>query len=83
GTQRAHVDAGARVEHVGEQKANDDGNRGNDFEVQNRLQTDATELFRVPHTCDADNQRRDHDRDDDHLDQADKDVTRWLEDITD
>src|SRR5690606_38661478 len=57
GTQRAHVDAGTRVEQVGQDQADDDGNRGHDFEVDDGLQADAAEHLRIAYTRDTDDQR--------------------------
>ncbi|MNP03342.1 hypothetical protein D3C76_952250 [compost metagenome] len=82
-TQGAHVDSGARLEHVGQQQADDDGDGGDDLEVEDGLQADAAELLRVAHAGDADHQRCDHDRYHDHLDQADEDVAGRLQDIAD
>jgi len=64
-------------------RADHDGDGGDDFEVKDGFDTDAPELFRVTDTGNADDQRRNHNRDHDHLDQADKDIARWLQHITD
>ena len=39
--------------------------------------------FSFPNTGDSDNQRRNHDRDNDHLDQTDKDIAGRLQNVTD
>ncbi|MNC33922.1 hypothetical protein D3C75_823340 [compost metagenome] len=83
GTQGAHVDAGARVEQVGQHQAHDDGDGGHHFEVDDGLQADAAQFLRVANPGDTHDQRRNHDRDDDHLDQANEDVTSGLEDVAD
>jgi hypothetical protein len=83
GTQGAHVDAGARVEQVGQHQADDDGDGGDDFEVDDGLQADAAQFLRVANSGDADDQRGNHDRDHDHLDQADKDIACRLQDVAD
>ncbi|MCY1438770.1 hypothetical protein D9M71_549830 [compost metagenome] len=81
--QGAHVDADARMEQVGQQQADDDGDGGDDLEIENGLQADAAKLLGVAHAGDADDQRGDHDRYDDHLDQADEDVAGRLQDVAD
>ncbi len=83
GTEGAHVDARARMEHVGQQQADDNGDGGDDLEVDDGLEADASQLLRIADTGDADHQRGNDNRDHDHLDQADKDVARRLQDITD
>ena len=83
GTQGTHVDASAWVEQVGEQQAHHDGDGGDDFEVEDGFDADTTELFRVAYTGNADDQRRNHNRDHDHLDQADKDIARRLQHVAD
>ena len=52
--QGAHVDAGARVEHVGQHQPDDDGDSGEDFEIDDRLQADTPELLGVAHAGNAD-----------------------------
>ncbi|MCY1395908.1 hypothetical protein D9M71_108640 [compost metagenome] len=81
--QGAHVDAGAGLEEVGQQQADHDRHRGDDLEVEDGLQADAAELLGVAHAGDADHQRSDDDRDDDHLDHADEDIARRLQDVGD
>lgn len=83
GTQGTHVDARAWVEQVGQQQTNHDGDGGDHFEVKDGFDADTPELLRVTDTGNADDQRGDHNRDHDHLDQADKDIARWLQHIAD
>ncbi|MNS13264.1 hypothetical protein D3C72_448530 [compost metagenome] len=71
------------MEQVGQQQADDDGDRGHHFEVDDGLQADAAQFLRVANPGDTHDQRRNHDRDDDHLDQANEDVTSGLEDVAD
>jgi hypothetical protein len=73
----------ARVEQVGQHQADHDGDGGDDFEVDDGLQADAPEFLRIAHAGDADDQRGNHDRDHDHLDQADKDIACRLQDVAD
>ncbi|MNF33664.1 hypothetical protein D3C84_144840 [compost metagenome] len=81
--QGAHVDAGTRVEQVGQQQADNDGDGGDDFEIDDRLQANPPEFLGVAHAGNADNQGRDDDRDHDHLDQTDKDIACRLQDVAD
>lgn len=83
GTQGAHVDAGAGLEQVGQQQADDDGDGGDDLEVDDGLQADAAKLLRVADAGDADHQRGNHDRHHDHLDQTDEDVAGRLQHVGD
>ena len=83
GTQGAHVDAGTRMEHVGQHQTDDDGDGGDDLEVDDGLEADAAEFLRVTDARNTDDQRRDHDRDHDHLDQTDKDIACWLQNVAD
>ncbi len=83
GAQGAHVDARARVKHIGQHQADENGDGGDDLEIENGLETDAPQLLRVADTGDADHQRGNDNRDHDHLDQADEDITRWLQHVAD
>ncbi|MNF61221.1 hypothetical protein D3C84_428570 [compost metagenome] len=83
GTQGAHVDAGAGLEEVRQQQADHYRHGGHHLEVDDGLQADAAELLGVAHAGDADDERGDDDRNDDHLDQADEDVAGRLQDVGD
>ena len=54
--QRAHVDPGARVEHVGQHQADQNRDGGHHLEVKNGFKTDATQLLRITNACNPDNQ---------------------------
>src|SRR5471030_2236385 len=56
GTQGTHVDASAWVEQVGQQQTDHDGDGGDHFEVKDGFDADATELLRVTHAGDANDQ---------------------------
>ncbi|MNV10167.1 hypothetical protein D3C71_1006810 [compost metagenome] len=71
------------MEQVGQQQADDDGDGGDDFKVKDGFEADAAELLRITDAGNTDDQRRDHDRDHNHLDQTDKDIARWLQDVAD
>ncbi len=81
--QCAHVDAGARMEHVGQHQAHQNRDSGHDFEIQNGLETDTPQLLGIAHACNADDQRGDNDRDNDHLDQTNEDIACGLQDVSD
>ncbi|MCY1360040.1 hypothetical protein D9M69_466480 [compost metagenome] len=81
--QGAHVDAGTRMEQVGQQQADHDGDGGDDFEVDDGLEADAPQLLGVTDAGNADDQRGNDDRDHDHLDQTDKDIACRLQDVAD
>ncbi|MCY1398107.1 hypothetical protein D9M71_131330 [compost metagenome] len=83
GTQGAHIDAGTWMEHVSQHQADHDRDGGHHLEIDNGFQADAAQLLRVTDTGDTDNQRGNHDRDDNHLDQPDENITGRLQDITD
>ncbi len=83
GAQGAHVDARARVEHVGQQQADHDGDGGDDLEVDDGLETDAPQLLGIADPGNTDHQRGNDNRDDDHLDQADKDIACRLQHVAD
>ena len=83
GAQGAHVDARARVEHVGQYQADHNGDGGDDLEVDDGLEADTPQLLGVADPGNADHQRGNDNRDNDHLDQADKDITCRLQDVAD
>src|SRR3546814_11254498 len=57
--------------------------RSDDFEVEDSLETDTPELLGVANPGNTDDQRGNHNRDHDHLDQTDKDVACRLQYIAD
>ncbi|MND75282.1 hypothetical protein D3C80_668940 [compost metagenome] len=83
GTQGTHVDTGTRMEQVGQHQADHDRDGGDHLEVNDGLEADTAEFFRIANPGDTHDQRRNHDRDDDHLDQANEDVTCRLQDVAD
>ncbi|MNN19718.1 hypothetical protein D3C81_1329710 [compost metagenome] len=83
GTQGTHVDTGTRMEQVGQDQTDHDRDGGDHLEVNDGLEADTAEFFRIANPGDTHDQRRNHDRDDDHLDQANEDITSRLQDVAD
>ena len=73
------VHAGARLHHVDHDQANQQGDGGNDFEVQQRVAAGLADRLHALHASDAADHGTEDDRGDDHFDQLDKAVTQWLE----
>ena len=79
--------ARAGLEDVDEDEAEEQGDRRRDFEVDDRLQSDAAHRLQIAGPGDADDQRGEHERRDDHLDHAQErvgqrlhaDAERWPE----
>ncbi len=83
GAQCAHVDAGARMEHVGQHQPHQNRDSGHDFKIENGLETDTSQLLGIAHARDADDQRGDNDGNNDHLDQTNEDIACGLQDVGD
>ncbi|MNE15895.1 hypothetical protein D3C80_1088200 [compost metagenome] len=81
GRQLVQVNVGAAADPRGKGKhqADDQGDGGQDFEVDHRFQADAPDLFQVAGTGDAADHHAEHDQPDQHLDQLDEAVTEGFE----
>src|SRR5476651_578964 len=81
GVQGSHVDvhAGARLHDVNHDQTDQQGDGGNNFEVQQRVATGFANRFHALHASDAADNGAEDDRGDDHFDQLDEAVTQWLE----
>ncbi|VVN33848.1 hypothetical protein PS624_04990 [Pseudomonas fluorescens] len=84
GVQGGDVDvhAGARLHNVDHDQTDQQGNGGNDFEVQQRVAAGLAHGFHVLHAGDAADNGTEDDRGDDHFDQFDEPVTQRLEGYT-
>ena len=76
---RIDIEAGARLEQIHHQQADQQRHARYDFEVQDRLDADAADLLHVGDTGDAHHHGQKNDRRDQHLNQADKAVAQRLE----
>ncbi|MOA34091.1 hypothetical protein D3C78_1554390 [compost metagenome] len=74
-----NVGAAADPRGKGKHQADDQGNGGQDFEVDHRFQADPSDLFQVARTGDTADHDTEHDQPDEHLDQLDKAVTQGFE----
>ena len=72
-------DAVAGPIHVDHDETQQQGSRRNNFEVHQRLDADARELFHVAHFRDADDHRGEDDRLDHHFDQLDEQIAERLQ----
>ena len=81
GVQRARVDvhADAGLERIGQDDADQQGEGGDDLEVDHRLDADPADLLQVAGLRDAQHDDAEHDRGDDHLDQLDEPVAKRLQ----
>ena len=73
-----HVHADAGLKDIDHDQANDQRNRGEDLEIDERLQSDAADLLHILHAGDAMHDGAEDDRRDEHLDQLDKHVAQRL-----
>ena len=69
-----HGQADTGFADVDREQADDQGERGDDFEVDEGFQADAADAFEVSMPGDADDERGEDERGDDGLDEAKKDV---------
>ncbi len=74
--------AGARLHDVDHDQTDQQGNGGDDFEVQQRIAAGLADRFHVLHAGDAADNGTEDDRCDDHFDQFDEPVTQRLEGYT-
>ena len=77
GVERVDIDihAGAGLPQIDDDKADDQGQRGHDLEIDQRLDADPADLLHVLHAGDAVDDGAEDDRGDQHLDQLDEQVT--------
>ncbi|MNT65915.1 hypothetical protein D3C72_2039380 [compost metagenome] len=78
GVQGADVDvhAGARLDHVDHDKADDQGDGRDNFEVEQRVATGLAHRLHALHASDAADHGAEDDRGNDHFDQFDEPVTQ-------
>lgn len=67
---RVGVESGARCKHIGHDEADEQRERGDDFEIDERLGPDSTDFLEVTHAGEADDHGREDDRCNQHLHQA-------------
>ena len=79
--QLRHINAATRLEDVGQGNPQHDRHGGDHFKIDNGFRADSAQLLRVANAGNPDNQRRDNNRNDDHLDQVDKDIARRRQEI--
>jgi hypothetical protein len=75
---RVDVHAGARLQQVHQHQADEQGDGGEDLEVQQGQAAGLADLLHVLHAGDAQHHGAEDDRGDDHLDQLDEAVTQRL-----
>ncbi|MNC39186.1 hypothetical protein D3C75_878290 [compost metagenome] len=71
--------ASARLDHVDDDEADDQGDGGDDFKVQQRVAAGLADRLHALHAGDAADHGAEDDRGDDHLDQFDEAVTQGFE----
>ena len=72
------VHAGAGLQGVGDDQADDERQRRNHLEIDQRLEADAADLLHVLHAGDAMHDGAEDDRRDDHLDRLDEGIAQRL-----
>ena len=70
--------AGARLDQIGDYKADDQGNGRQHLEIHQGLDSDTPDLLEVAHVRYADHDREKNDRADDHLDERDECIAERL-----
>ena len=80
GVERAGIDvhAGAGLPQIDDDQPDDQGHRGHDLEVDQRLDADPADLLHVLHAGDAVDDGAEDDRRDQHLDQLDERIAERL-----
>jgi hypothetical protein len=73
-----HVHADAGLKDIDHDQANDQRKRGDDLEINQRLQPDAADLLQILHAGDAVHDGAEDDWGDEHLDQLDEPVAERL-----
>ncbi|MNX95806.1 hypothetical protein D3C86_1280960 [compost metagenome] len=76
---RVHVHARAGLEHVGQHDAQRQCDGGDDLEVDHRLDADPAHLLQLAGAADAGHHHAEHDGANQHLDQLDEGIAKWLE----
>ena len=74
-----HREPGARLEDVHERQAEEQRDRRRHLEIDDRLQPDAAHRLQIAGAGDADDERREQQRRDDHLDHAQERVGERLD----
>ena len=75
---RIGVDAGAGLEHVHHDQADDQRQASQELEINQRLEANAADLFHVAHLGDTSHHGREDDRRDHHADQLDERIAERL-----
>ena len=73
-----HMQAHAGLQHIDDCQAQHQRQRGDQFEIAQRIEADAADATQIVHAGDAQHHRTEDDRRDDHLDQADEAITQRL-----
>jgi hypothetical protein len=76
---RIDVHAGAGMQDVADDQADDQRQRRENDEIEHRLASDAADLFQVRHAGNAGGDGEEDDRRDDHLDEADEGIAERLQ----
>ncbi len=76
---RVDVHANTGFDDVDHDQTNHQGDRRDDFEVEQRVTTRLADRLHALHTGDTAHYRAEDDGGDDHFDQLDKAVTQWLQ----
>ena len=72
-----HADPGSH--DIGKRDADEQCQRGEDLEIDHRLDADPTDFLDVASADDAMHHDAEHDRRDEHRDQLDEGIAEWLE----
>jgi len=72
------IHAGTRLQHVGDDEADDKGNGRHHLEIDERLDADPPDFLQVLHGCDAVHDGDENHRCDNHLDEFDEAVAQGL-----
>ena len=74
--------ANARLGEIDHRQSDDESGRGNDFEVDERLQTHSSDLFQAARAGDTDDDGRENERRDDRLDQVEENVAQEVDSVS-
>ena len=77
-TGHIYMQAHAGLQHIDDGQAQHQRQRRDQFEIAQRIESDATDATQIVHAGDAQHHRAEDDRRDDHLDQADEAITQRL-----
>src|ERR1700716_1471078 len=75
------IEAATRLKDLPDNQADSERKRRDGFEIDQRLQTDATDALQIAHRGDAVHHRAEYHRCDHHFDQRNKAVTKWLQSL--